>query len=192
MQTTSATPTESDPQPWISRRWFTASGALVAELRDDIEPLALFERLSRQPHCLFLDSAVLDGAGHGESTPDRDATESPATPRLGRFSYIAADPIHSIHVEAANDGHAAARVNEAFSLLRSMLAEGLGLAASTSWRARAAATPPAPGAGSCGTCQSQTTLDYGEVEAPSLRVITLIWRAIMTLQTVNVASLFVE
>jgi hypothetical protein len=35
-------------------------------------------------------------------------------------------------------------------------------------------------------------LDSGEVEAPSLRVITLIWRAIMTLQTVNVASLFVE
>jgi hypothetical protein len=73
-----------------------------------------------------------------------------------------------------------------------MLAEGLGLAASTSWRARAAATPPAAGAGSGGTCQSQTTLDSGEVEAPSLRVITLIWRAIMTLQTVNVASLFVE
>ena len=123
MQTTSAIPTESDPQPWIARRWFTASGALVAELRDDIEPLALFERLSRQPHCLFLDSAVLDGAGHGESTPDRDATESPATPRLGRFSYIAADPIHSIAVESAGDGRDTQRVSEAFSLLRSMLAD---------------------------------------------------------------------
>jgi para-aminobenzoate synthetase component 1 len=114
------TPLESDPHRWIARRWFTASGALVAELRAGIEPFALFERLARRRHCLFLDSAVLDGAG---PTPDRAAMEGPATPRLGRFSYVAADPIHSIAVEPAGEGDDAARVNDAFSVLRSLLAD---------------------------------------------------------------------
>jgi para-aminobenzoate synthetase component 1 len=123
MPTTSATPTESDPQSWIARRWFTASGALVAALRDGVEPPALFERLSRRRHCLFLDSAVLDGAGHGDPAPDRVDPEGPATPRLGRFSYIAADPIHSVAVESVGDGRDTQRVSEAFSLVRSMLTD---------------------------------------------------------------------
>ena len=123
MHAPSGTHDASDPRHWIARRWFTASGALVAELPADAEPFAIFERLAGQRHCLFLDSAVLDGASHAAPSPDRASTECPVTPRLGRFSYIAADPIHSLHVEAANDGLAAERVNEAFALLRSLLAD---------------------------------------------------------------------
>jgi para-aminobenzoate synthetase component 1 len=95
----------------------------VAELRADIEPLAIFERLAQRQHCLFLDSAVLDGSGHVASTPDPIATGGLATPRLGRHSYIAADPIHSLHLETAGDARDPERVNEALSLLRSLLAD---------------------------------------------------------------------
>jgi para-aminobenzoate synthetase component 1 len=113
----------SDPRHWIARRWFSASGALVAELQADVRPLAIFERLSRQRHCLFLDSAALDGPSHAALAPDRPNAEGPATPRLGRYSFVAADPIHSIEVVADGDGQNAERVNEAFSRLRSLLSD---------------------------------------------------------------------
>jgi len=118
-----ATPDASDPRQWIARRWFTASGALVAELHAGVEPLAIFELLTRQRHRLFLDSAVLDGGSDAAPSPDRASTQAPATPRLGRFSYVAADPIHSIEVVAIGDGRDAERVNEAFLRLRSLLAD---------------------------------------------------------------------
>ena len=118
-----ATPDASDPRQWIARHWFTASGALVAELHAGVEPLAIFELLSRQRHCLFLDSAVLDGGSDAAPSPDRASTQARATPRLGRFSYVAADPIHSIEVVATGDGRDAERVNAAFSQLRSLLAD---------------------------------------------------------------------
>lgn len=123
MPTTPATAIEPDPQRRIARRWFTASGALVAELRVGVEPIAVFDQLSRRRHCLFLDSAVLDGSGHAALTRDQVATAGPAMPRLGRFSYVAADPIHSIEVAAGGDGRNAEQVNEAFLLLRSLLAD---------------------------------------------------------------------
>jgi len=118
-----ATPDASDPRQWIARHWFTASGALVAELHAGVEPLAIFELLSRQRHCLFLDSAVLDFGSDAAPSPDRASTQARATPRLGRFSYVAADPIHSIEVVATGDGRDAERVNEAFLRLRSLLAD---------------------------------------------------------------------
>jgi para-aminobenzoate synthetase component I len=99
---------ESDPRRWIARRWFTASGAFVAELHAGIEPTAVFERLAGRRHCLFLDSAA------------RDAAEPFAPPRLGRHSFVAADPIHSLEVVATGDGSDAERVNAAFGLLRSL------------------------------------------------------------------------
>jgi para-aminobenzoate synthetase component 1 len=123
MHAPSGTPDASDPRQSIARRWFTASGALVAELHAGVEPLAVFERLARRQHCLFLDSAVLDGDGRAAPSPDRAAAEAPATPRLGRFSYVAADPIHSIEIAATGDSRDAERVNEAFSRLRSLLAD---------------------------------------------------------------------
>ena len=117
------TPDASDPQQWIARRWFTASGALVAELHAGVEPLAVFERLARRRHCLFLDSAVRDGSGDAAPIQERADTDGPASPRLGRFSSIAADPIHSIEVAATGDGRDMDRVNEAFALVRSLLGD---------------------------------------------------------------------
>jgi len=136
-----AIPPETDPSHWVARRWFTASGTLVAELRAGVEPFTLFERLSRRRHCLFLDSAALDTPHDGRDTiadvaaerhtnpaghtdrADRAANASPTTPRLARFSFIAADPIHSIQVEPAAAGRDTERVNEAFVLLRSLLSD---------------------------------------------------------------------
>ena len=137
-----AIPPEADPSHWVGRRWFTASGTLVAELRAGVEPFTLFERLSRRRHCLFLDSAALDTPPDGRDTiaavaaerhthraepdtnrADRAANASPTTPRLARFSFIAADPIHSILVKPAGAGRDTERVNEAFVLLRSLLGD---------------------------------------------------------------------
>ena len=130
-----AIPPEADPSHWVARRWFTASGALVAELRAGVEPFTLFERLSRRRHCLFLDSAALDTPYDGRDTIAAVAAEphtvragpaanaSPTTPRLARFSFVAADPIHSIQVEPAGAGRDAEPVHEAFVLLRSLLVD---------------------------------------------------------------------
>ena len=60
----------------ITRRWFTASGGLVAELDAGIDPPTVFERLARLPHSLFLDSALVD-------PPEPDEDDEPP-PRLGR------------------------------------------------------------------------------------------------------------
>jgi para-aminobenzoate synthetase component 1 len=57
----------------------------------------MFIALSGAPHLLFLDSAARDSAT-GESLGD-GAAAAPAI-RLGRFSYLAADPIHSCTVAA--------------------------------------------------------------------------------------------
>ncbi|MFM8803920.1 MAG: anthranilate synthase component I family protein, partial [Planctomycetia bacterium] len=69
------------------------------------------ERLAGRRHCLFVDSAA------------RDAADPLAAPRLGRHSFVAADPIHSLEVFAGGDGSDAARVNEAFSRLQSLLGD---------------------------------------------------------------------
>jgi len=113
---------EPAPHRWIASRWFTASGALVAELQAGIEPLRVFECLARRPSCLFLDSAARDAATPPE-LERRSGSPPPVRPRLGRYSFVAADPIHSVQVEAANDGRDAERVNDAFSQLRSLLAD---------------------------------------------------------------------
>ena len=123
MHAPQGTPDAADPRHWIARRWFTASGALVAELRGDVPPVAVFERLARRRHCLFLDSAVLDGPSREAPALDRGTAQPPETPRLGRYSFAAADPIHSIEVVADGDGRAAERVNEAFQTVRSMLVD---------------------------------------------------------------------
>jgi para-aminobenzoate synthetase component 1 len=105
-----------DPRAWIARRWFTPSGAAVAELRPGVEAVELFRRLARRRHCLFLDSAAIDGKA-----------ELPAggvpPPRLGRHSFVAADPIHSVHVDPGGDGGDAERVAAAFAGVRTLLAD---------------------------------------------------------------------
>jgi para-aminobenzoate synthetase component 1 len=110
---------------WISRRWFTASGAAIAELASGVESLALFERLARLPHAIFLDSAQVDGGTAADAGPAAAGSARPAStaPRLGRHSFVAADPIHSVIVEPRDDATDADRVAVAFAGLRGLLAD---------------------------------------------------------------------
>jgi len=102
--------------PWLARTWTTASGCLVAEAAAGVDPLTVFGHAASLPHVLFLDSAAVEA---------RPAQDQPAAlPPLGRWSFVAADPIHSICVEPEADPAAAARTTaEAFAGMRRILAE---------------------------------------------------------------------
>jgi len=102
-----------DPRRWVVRRWFTPAGAAVAELRADVGAADVFARLARLRHCLFLDSALVDAAA--------PTAGSPPTARLGRHSFVAADPIHSVEVDARGGPDDAERVAAAFGAVRSLL-----------------------------------------------------------------------
>ena len=107
-----STATPQPPAPWrpgLGRRWFTPSGALVTELDRSIDAADIFVALSGAPHLLFLDSAARD-SGTGDSPGDGTATE-PAI-RLGRFSYLAADPIYSCTVPAPTSATASSAAGE--------------------------------------------------------------------------------
>jgi len=98
--------TATPAHPWITRRWFTPSGALVAEAASGLEPTAVFAAWAALPGALFLDSALPD-APHGH--PDTAV-------RLGRHSFVTADPIHVERAPAA--GGAADRTAFAAALAR--------------------------------------------------------------------------
>lgn len=81
--------TESGPEPGSQRQPFAAPlvvEPIVVELADPPDPEDAFLRLADRPHCLFLDSARRD-------------------PRLGRYSFIAADPFD--YLECPADGQRA-------------------------------------------------------------------------------------
>jgi para-aminobenzoate synthetase component 1 len=102
--------------PWVARRWFTPSGALVAETHAGLAPPDVFARLASLPHAIFLESAA-----HDAVEPAADGSEPP---RLGRHSFVAADPIHSVHVEQTGDLVTdAAALAAAFAQLRRLLAD---------------------------------------------------------------------
>jgi para-aminobenzoate synthetase component 1 len=83
----------------------------VADAAPDVDPLTVFRHAAALPHVLFLDSALID-------TPPTAGTGS--IPRLGRWSFVAADPIHSIVVEP---GSAAVDIHDAFARVRSILTD---------------------------------------------------------------------
>jgi len=99
--------------PLVSRRFTTASGAVVAELAPHVTAEAVFRQLAGAPHLLFLDSAAPDEQA---SADERDTIRSP---RLSRHSFVAADPIHSVVVPAGAAEESAA----AFTALRALLAD---------------------------------------------------------------------
>jgi para-aminobenzoate synthetase component 1 len=99
--------------PFVTRTFTTASGAVVAELAPHVTAEALFRQLADAPHLLFLDSAALD-------EPAADAHAPGAPPRLGRYSFVAADPIHPVIVNA--DG-SAADIAAAFATVRGLLTD---------------------------------------------------------------------
>ncbi|MFM7137596.1 MAG: anthranilate synthase component I family protein [Planctomycetota bacterium] len=98
--------------PWIARSHATASGAIVAEAAADVDPLAVFAHAAALPHVLFLDTALVD--------PAPTATAETTLPPLGRWSFVAADPIHRVDVPAGADP---ADVAAAFAGMRPMLAD---------------------------------------------------------------------
>ena len=96
----------------------TPSGAIVAELPAEVSAAEIFTALAAAPHRLFLDSAIIEG----EATVG--AIRS--APRLGRFSFVACDPVHSLLVTAPDPWSAeaaATAVGEAFDGLRGLLAD---------------------------------------------------------------------
>ena len=98
----------------ITRRWFTASGALVAEIDPTIDAPAVFAAMACLPHALFLDSALTD--------PPTEPTANPRAPRLGRFSFVAADPIHSLRI-AGDAPDPNRELTHAFAAIRQLLAD---------------------------------------------------------------------
>ena len=105
-------------QPWIARQWFTASGGLVAEAAAGVEPAAVLRHVAGLPHPLFLDSALVDAA-----VDQQPAGTPPTIPRLGRYSFVAADPIHSVQVPATAGPTAAHDLSAALVSVRQLLAE---------------------------------------------------------------------
>ena len=98
--------------PWLGHSHATASGAIVAEAAAGLAPVEVFRHAAQLPGVLFLDSAL------------HDPRDEAAVPRLGRWSFVAADPIHSLVVHpAADPADATKAVAEAFAGLRSLLAD---------------------------------------------------------------------
>jgi para-aminobenzoate synthetase component 1 len=99
--------------PWIARRWFTPSGALVAEATAGLAPHDVFAAWSTLPHAIFLDSAMTDAPAAGDKV----------AVRLGRHSFVAADPIHVERADATGPVADAAALATAFDRLRHLLAD---------------------------------------------------------------------
>jgi para-aminobenzoate synthetase component 1 len=102
--------------PWIARAWSTASGALVAEAAVGVDPVTVFRHAARLPRAVFLDSVVVDRDDHEQPA---DAASSL---RLGRWSFVAADPIHAWQVDRMADWSETVRqVAAAFAAIRDLL-----------------------------------------------------------------------
>jgi para-aminobenzoate synthetase component I len=93
MTSTDSTTTAAATAHWIARQWSTPSGAVVAEAAPGVDPVAVFRHAATRRHVAFFDSAVIDRP----HTTGADTAEPPL--RLGRYSFVAADPVHSWHVE---------------------------------------------------------------------------------------------
>jgi para-aminobenzoate synthetase component I len=101
--------------PWIAHSWLTPSGCLVAEAAPGIDPVTVFRHASRLPHAIFFDSAVVDRPA---SPGDEPAV------RLGRSSFVAADPIRTWQVDRGGDWEASCReIAAAFAGIRTVLAD---------------------------------------------------------------------
>ena len=70
------------PTPPVSK--LPAFHPLVHEITPSLSPAEVFDRLAALPHCIFFDSAQQDS-------------------KLGRFSYLAADPFKMLRVSGGNE-----------------------------------------------------------------------------------------
>ncbi len=99
------------PREIVERRWCTPSGGVVAELRPDVSPRWLFERLAGRAGLIFLDSC---SDAQGDAGPGGGFAAG-----LARYSFVTADPIDAIVVDAGDVREGAAA---AVAELRSRLA----------------------------------------------------------------------
>lgn len=99
--------------PWLIGGCSTASGGIVAEATPGIDPVTVFRHAAGLPHVVFFDTALADAAAAPSSEPT-------LIPRLGRYSFVAADPIHSLTLPPGADQ---AAVADAFTHLRAILAD---------------------------------------------------------------------
>ncbi len=107
--------------PWIARTWITPSGCLVAEAAAGVDPVTVFRHASRLPHAIFFDSAVVDRPA-AAATPAAPATDPPV--RLGRHSFVAADPIRSWLVRRGGDwDECRQQIAAGFAVIREVLAD---------------------------------------------------------------------
>ena len=116
-----ASPTTRPHHAWIAHTWITPSGCLVAEAAADVDPLTVFRHASRLPHAIFFDSAVVDRPA--AVTASKASGHEPAV-RLGRHSFVAADPIRSWLVRRGATWDGCRReIAETFAGIREVLAD---------------------------------------------------------------------
>ena len=96
----------------VARRWFTPSGAVVAELAAGVDAVSIFKALAGGRYLIYFDSAAVDALP--------DAPVAPSAPRLGRYSFVAVDPIHSVVVEP---NATAETIDQAFAALKALRAD---------------------------------------------------------------------
>ena len=114
-------PTTLVDHPWITRAWNTPSGCLVAETAAGIDPVTVFRHATRLPHAIFFDSALVDRPA---APPQAPAASGDPPVRLGRFSFVAADPIRSWQV--AREGtwpECCDAITAVFATMRTVLAD---------------------------------------------------------------------
>ncbi len=106
-------PADGAGRSWIRGITTTPSGAVVAEAARGLDAVTVFRHVARRPHALFFDSAAID----------RPAATAPPV-RLGRFSFVAADPIHSWRVDRVAPWSDTCRdLDAVFSAARRLLAD---------------------------------------------------------------------
>lgn len=86
----------------ITGHFFTPSGGLVAEAERAASPQRIFAGSAALPRVLFLESAVADDAVLARAGDD-PGNAAPPPRHLGRYSFVAADPILSLEVEHGAD-----------------------------------------------------------------------------------------
>lgn len=116
-----ASPAARPTHPWLAHTWITPSGCLVAEAAASVDPVTVFRHASRLPHAVFFDSAVVD---RPVAVTSRTAPDNEPAVRLGRHSFVAADPIRSWLVRRGGDWEACRReIAATFDGVREVLAD---------------------------------------------------------------------
>ena len=100
--------------------WYTASGALVAELSPETELVSLMEGLASLGGLVCFDSS---SAASGSLACGVDPEQADGEQSLDRFSFVAADPIESFVVPSCAEPDDAESIQEVLQHMKSRLAD---------------------------------------------------------------------